>query len=128
MEQKNGWVLLVGFLLLLPAFSWAGDYDNLSKSELINIVEQLEKELTPAENKALKLENSLTQALESLKKAENSQKELADTFQTLKKSYEKLSKSLRQGISLGLDAGVLAVPDVAGKLELGLYGGVTLQF
>ncbi len=114
-------VLLVGFSLLLPAYSWAGEYDNLSKEELINLVEQLEKVLTPAENKAIELENSL-------KKAETSQKELADTFQTLVKSYEKLSKSLNPGIRLGLDFGLLAIPETSGKLQLGLYGGITFQF
>ncbi len=134
-KSKSLWVPLAGFLLLLPVFSWAGDYDNLSKKELISIVESLEKELIPADNKTIELEsnlekaeNDLVLAQDMLTKAESSQKKLADTYLMLAKSYEKLSKNLNQGISLGIDAGVIVLPDALKIPKLGMYAGVTLQF
>ncbi len=132
---KNGWFLLGLLLLALPVYLQAGDYDNLNRKELINLVESLEKELIPADNKTIELEsnlekaeNDLALAQDMLTKAESSQKKLADTYQMLAKSYEKLSKSLDQGLSLGIDAGVIAVPGSTGKLQLGFYAGVNLQF
>ncbi len=128
-------LLALVLLLCSPVYLAADGFGNLSKSELIDLVEQLEAELVPAGNKTIELENNLqkvqnelVQAKSTIEKAENSQKELAITFQTLVTSYEKLSKNLNPGISLGISVGVLAIPVPGKSLQLGAYGGVILQF
>ncbi len=112
-------LLVLALSVCLPFSVLAGDYENLSKIELIKLVESLEPVLISAEKQIQQLEKDLLE----LKKLQQTQEQI---YQEVSKLSERLKKLASPGLNLGIDAGVMVLD--TNPIKLGFYAGVGLQF
>ncbi len=124
-KSKNGWlvVLSVAFLSLCsPEYLLA---DVVLTDAEFNELTTLIQESKAKEKKT----NETIRTLETELKIWREKQELIS--KSLSKDSAELSKylkKLKSGLGLGIDAGVLAIPDRNSKLQLGFYAGVNLLF
>ncbi len=129
-KSKNGWLLLVSLLLLaLPVYLLADVVLTDSEySELITFIRDSRAKEKSAEEKIESLQTELKNGQLELKNWQDKQSKISESQAKDLAELSKFLKKLRGGPSLGIDAGVIAVPGMIGKLQLGFYAGVNLQF
>ncbi len=129
-KSRNLSLLLVGFLSLCSPQYLLADVvlTDAEYSELMTLIQDSKEKEKSAEEKIESLQTELKSGQLELRNWRDRQSKISESQAKDLAELSKYLKKLRGGPSLGIDAGVLAVPDINRKLQLGMYTGISFNF